>query len=690
MRKHKSKYQCLKCGGMPPPLNSQKPYNEDLGSFQFLKESDYDIKTIRKGLPLYRLAGEVVDTKNNQQVDLDYLNQIIRDAVSQRPTPSINVNQGIEAPILNPAQTQAAQTSVATAMRRPSPVGYQTLPTENCRYINGKLVCDEDENKRNPMLFDTLNSMFEGVTNLFEQKPQSLFDSTLNSLPYGQTSYGDIRTFKKGGQPSPEKAREMLHNPPHGKKLTEKQRKYFGWLANKEGGGYFKSEEDRNTYRQRLTQVANEALTSKDDTKYLSSLSGLQKADGTDLTWDDNENCINGICGLNIQSGLKYNTPSYKDRYIGNTSFSDAVNGNFQVGDHLQYINKKGSPFHSKIIYDSYTDPDGNKKYKIIHNGGGKDFSSEEFSESDLKRLVSNQEGDRVLVNRPGYTLDKPKLEIERQPASPEALKAMQNRKNQYDSDLRNAMPWMNKLREGSEYANTDNPVLSSYFDFSNNPLKRVDLAEKLGVPVSTLDDELLNTFGELGQESKFGTSKSPEYVFEKLFKPKGKSIGPGQIRFSALSPELREMFQIEKAKDLFDPEKVVPLMTAINVRNRQYMERKGDDLSELLIGEKGVSADELRGGVGRWTPYMYRGSLRNPKKQAQNSDEPLRTFQKNRDEGSYPDKVFDVIDQNLERYSNLFNAEHELPNVEVVAPKKQMGGWGTRPEYTKVKKRKK
>lgn len=33
--------------------------------------------------------------------------------------------------------------------------------------------------------------------------------------------------------PSRAKAREMLHNPPHGHPLTEKQRKYFGYLANR-------------------------------------------------------------------------------------------------------------------------------------------------------------------------------------------------------------------------------------------------------------------------------------------------------------------------------------------------------------------------------------------------------------------------------------------------------------------------
>ena len=41
------------------------------------------------------------------------------------------------------------------------------------------------------------------------------------------------KNYKNGGNISPEKAREMLHNPPHGKPLTDKQRKYFGYLSNK-------------------------------------------------------------------------------------------------------------------------------------------------------------------------------------------------------------------------------------------------------------------------------------------------------------------------------------------------------------------------------------------------------------------------------------------------------------------------
>lgn len=43
---------------------------------------------------------------------------------------------------------------------------------------------------------------------------------------------------RSGGQPSPAKALEMLHNPPHGKPLSNKQRKYFGYLSSLKNGGY--------------------------------------------------------------------------------------------------------------------------------------------------------------------------------------------------------------------------------------------------------------------------------------------------------------------------------------------------------------------------------------------------------------------------------------------------------------------
>ena len=164
----------------------------------------------------------------------------------------------------------------------------------------------------------------------------------------------------------------------------------------------------------------------------------------------------------------------------------------------------------------------------------------------------------------------------------------------------------------------------------SNRNVDTESLYKELGVSKDVINDELLNTFGELGQENKWsdpwiGGSYGLESAYEKLStaagKGKGTSVGPGQIRFNNIDPELRDKFGITSAKDLYDWDKIIPLMTAINIKNRKWMENKGSDLSKFLIGQPGASAEDLKYGVGRWTPYMYRGSMQDPieavKKQA-------------------------------------------------------------------------
>ncbi len=53
---------------------------------------------------------------------------------------------------------------------------------------------------------------------------------------------------KKSKQPSPTKAKEMLHNPPHGKALTDKQRKYFGYLSTLNLGGKMENQNNNSTH----------------------------------------------------------------------------------------------------------------------------------------------------------------------------------------------------------------------------------------------------------------------------------------------------------------------------------------------------------------------------------------------------------------------------------------------------------
>jgi len=60
------------------------------------------------------------------------------------------------------------------------------------------------------------------------KKNQDILPPAVTTGNYG---YGSQASFEDGGNISPTKAREMLHNPPHGKPLSEKQRKYFGAIA---------------------------------------------------------------------------------------------------------------------------------------------------------------------------------------------------------------------------------------------------------------------------------------------------------------------------------------------------------------------------------------------------------------------------------------------------------------------------
>jgi len=478
---------------------------------------------------------------------------------------------------------------------------------------------------------------------------------------------------------------------------------------------YWASNNEREAYRNRLKEIGKRALQEGSDENFLIE-TPYHKL-------DDGNNCINGVCGLNTAAGLAYSNPIDKDRYLGNTKFSDAVregkedyyqvSGNFQVGDHIQYLNEKGAPHHSKMIYDITTNDKGDKEYHVIHNSGGKTFTENIYSEADMKDMLSGKMPltasyySKINVYRPGYTLDKPLIDKERaDKTSPEAREALAQRKELQDWDATHNPGFEYSIRPESEYYKDQPEGMKKFINFANDDAKVTELAKKLNVGKDIVHDQLLNTFGELGQENKwadrwFGGTGGIENTIEKLFSPGNMSIGPGQIKFKTLDPELKENFGIKKASDLHDIEKVIPLMTAINVKNKQYMERQEEDLSTKLIGKPGTSADEIKYGVDRWVPYMYRGSLSDPVKSARKKAEAnaneYRMSTKDRkdyinkyvqehsdfnnfktfDEGSYADRVYNLIDQNLQRTMPAKNFEqyNELMPVTVKAKKKQNGG---------------
>ena len=478
---------------------------------------------------------------------------------------------------------------------------------------------------------------------------------------------------------------------------------------------YFNSAEEREAYRSRLKDVAKKALEPGSDEAFLLETPYHQIETGN--------NCINGVCGLNTAAGLKYSNPADKDRYLGNTKFSDAVKegkedyyqvaGNFQIGDHIQYLNDKGVPHHSKMIYDITKDDKGKPEYHVIHNFGGKTFAENIYSENEMKDMLSGKMPltasaySKINVYRPGYNLDKPLLDKEREAkTSPEARQALAERATQQNWDASHDPNYKYSIRPDSEYYKNQPEGMKKFVDFANDDAKVTELSKKLGVGKDIIHDQLLNTFGELGQENKwsdrwFGGTWGIENTIEKIVSPKSWSIGPGQIKYKTLDPELKEKFNIKKESDLHDIDKVIPLMTAINVRNKQWMERQGENLSTKLVGNPGTSAEDIKYGIDRWVPYAYQGLPSDPtaavRKQAEananeyrmsvkdreqyindyinknvNSDK-LKTFNK----GSYAQNVYDLIDKNLQRTMPAENYEqyNELMPATVKSKKKMVNG---------------
>ena len=488
---------------------------------------------------------------------------------------------------------------------------------------------------------------------------------------------------------------------------------------------YWASNDDREAYRKNLKAAAEAALNNNaSDEDLLISTSYHDMNSGN--------NCISGVCGLNRKAGLTYNKPTDQDRFLSGEKFAQAVakgdedyyqvSGNFQIGDHLQYRHKEGSSSHNKIIYDIQVDDKGEKMYKVIDNAGGKDMRSRDYTEAELKELVEKGGGgyDKVNIYRPGYNLDKPLLDKEREAkTSPEARAALAERKNIQEWDASHNPGFDYSIRPESEFYNKQPEGMKKFVEFANDDAKVTALAKKLNVGKEIIHDQLLNTFGELGQENEwkdplFGgdlsEGKSPipipfESTIEKVLTAvgggKGWSVGPGQIKYKTLDPELKKQFGINRPKDLHDFDKVIPLMTAINVKNKKWMENQGDNLSTKLIGTPGVSADEIKYGIDRWVPYAYPGLPTDPvaavRRDAQENANSYRMSTKDRedyinnyikkninpdkiktfDEGSYAGRVYDLIDKNLSRTMPAQNYEqyNELMPVTVKSKKKMQKG---------------
>ena len=468
-----------------------------------------------------------------------------------------------------------------------------------------------------------------------------------------------------------------------------------GWIKGP-NGDCVQDFEARRKLAKKSVEIAKQHIA---DDNYFDVPENLKKA--AEAQNEGAYGCIGGVCSIYTEAGVM-SKPNWsntdfalhaKEYGFPNQGYGLDQLRYLEPGDALQYYDRgsknwdKAYPHHSQMFLG--VNPDSGE-YEFFDNFNK---SMRSYPKKTLEKLFkSDNEKNRKEYGRI-YKVNPyvagPVV------TNPEAIKALEERKKTIEFEKEFGEEYEYGIRKDSPYYK-DQPIgMKKFIEWANKKENINNLVEKLGVGKGVINDELLNTFGELGQENKWqnrtfaGEVLGLEGVYEKVFKPKNKSIGPGQIKFNTISNDLKEKFEINTPKDLYNWDKIIPLMTAMNIKNRKWMENKGTDLSKYLIGKEGVGADELKYGVGRWTPYMYRGSIdtpedivmRNAKKDyglsetysdptislPENLNQSLESYlnsyksspyykkdlRKNSklfQEGSYADKVFRNIDENLER----------------------------------------
>jgi hypothetical protein len=223
---------------------------------------------------------------------------------------------------------------------------------------------------------------------------------------------------------------------------------------------------------------------------------------------------------------------------------------------------------------------------------------------------------------------------------TPEELQKYNDKKEFIEKESKSKQSYVWSVSEKAKnYNDTTKRVIDSFIEYANDNDKINDLVKKTGKSKEEIHDSLLNVFGELGAENNWTTSKGKgvgsrfeniaESVITAFGGGKKLSVGPGQIKYQFIPKDLKEKFDIQSPNDLYDLEKVLPLMTALDLRDKQVLEKWGENnvLSQKLFGwtrpeivqpdgtvTGGFKADQLytetdnsklNSGVGRYSPYL-------------------------------------------------------------------------------------
>lgn len=125
-----------------------------------------------------------------------------------------------------------------------SPGGFQgsTIPVDESEFLENYKIAPQS----------ILYGKWAGSYPTTKETPFHTKDDLINLMKQKSAPIETTPIVSKanGGKvPSPEKALEMLHNPPHGVPLTDKQRKYFGYLSNKLAKGGTVNFQNEEKYR---------------------------------------------------------------------------------------------------------------------------------------------------------------------------------------------------------------------------------------------------------------------------------------------------------------------------------------------------------------------------------------------------------------------------------------------------------
>lgn len=566
----------------------------------------------------------------------------------------------------------------------------------------------------------------------------------------------DEYLLKDGGL-TPNKAREILHDKEvHGKSLTEKQRRYFGAMSKghtkkyMSGGGYGafgyvpkmqlgETVEDKRALAKRVVEIAKRRAKNKEWVPVPESIKAAAENLGEGAA-----NCIGGVCTVLKEANVIPNviwTNTEFARQAPKLGFNKANRGwglkgieNLEPADVVQWMYtgsknpNKAVPEHAQIYLG--VAPDGELLFFDNFNEEIRSYPKDKIENLLSWNRKPNEDQMQIYKVNP-YTPP---------PASsrnPEAQKALEERQRNVDfqTDLGNnrLVNYVYELRPDSPYYGSEDAPegMKRFFGVANDPEWISDVVQKVdkaGYPKRAnreeIQDSLLNVFGILGVENKWdnpylGGSYGVESLIERTTSPSNLSIGPGQIKYSQLSRGLRKAFNINRPQDLQDFNKVLPLMVGIDIANKQWMENQGERFSERIIGQPGLSSQQMIWDEGRMSPYFYRGlGDRNVRKRLEREygdkwydfllpdqmiqsrkegEDPaareefvrknIRGRQKVFDPGSYGRRVFENIDRNLLRkivYDNYFDTEPsaenaiDLPEVTITGkrrPNMQRGG---------------